>query len=613
MSQARNETIVAVLIAASIGISILWSIYSKPTVAPPAASVAAAQPGNKKKKATGTDASTDTVKKALNPERKKSSEPAIPTTPSSSNNNKNVASENDSLNKAELSQTESALGTKEFKTGSFRLSIDHFSRAIDLCPEEDRGSKKVLLNNRAAAREKLLEWKETEADAALALELDPSYRRAIQRRAKARENLGKFTEALEDLVLWKTLDTTDANQEERTLTFQSIDRVARILAKTEAEKIWKVRSNISKPFKLPRLGACRQYYYGFSLDGRAMRAPPSLLVVNDAVNSLNENDIGYGEQLCKIACLYKARLELEEAMKYFEKALSVAKLSPVTQARCLSEIASLYYLSDDFKACKEKLLTAQKLHETSRSYILLAYLAVHNGDLAEARALLDKGKLCIENGPEAKNERADLYFYYSVIACLEEKPDLSLAREYLDTAISDAPDFGTAYMQLGVVLFRLNLVTEGLEVLDRACVMIPEIGEVHNFHGEVLMSLNKRDEASKKFADAMNADDQCVLPLLNRGVMYMSTEDGSLPVDEDLKSAISLFDQAVAIDPTCDIAFIHRASYYCIVGDLKMAMENYDKAIEITNAMTYLKEYLGFRAMCVADIAVQEKLKSSSN
>ena len=66
---------------------------------------------------------------------------------------------------------------------------------------------------------------------------------------------------------------------------------------------------------------------------------------------------------------------------------------------------------------------------------------------------------------------------------------------------------------------------------------------------------------------------------------------------------------AIKIDPTSEIAFIHRASYYCLIGDLNMAVENYNQAINLTKSVPFLTEYLIFRLMCTVDIAIQEKVK----
>ena len=147
-----------------------------------------------------------------------------------------------------------------------------------------------------------------------------------------------------------------------------------------------------------------------------------------------------------------------------------------------------------------------------------------------------------------------------------------------------------------------------MEALEQSCLLVPEIAEVHNFHGEVLMSLNRRNEALVSFDEALHVDGTCSLPLLNKGVMRLSSENGDQPTQEDLAKAIELFDRAVEVDPSNDMAFIHRASYYCQVGDLKTALDNYDEAIRLTRSLPSLTDYLGFRILCAADYSLQQKL-----
>ena len=79
-----------------------------------------------------------------------------------------------------------------------------------------------------------------------------------------------------------------------------------------------------------------------------------------------------------------------------------------------------------------------------------------------------------------------------------------------------------------------------LQSLQKACEIVPELPEVHNYYGEVLMTVGRSDEAIKKFSDASAADPNCALPLLNRGVMYMSSSDGSPSSQADL-AEVSLF------------------------------------------------------------------------
>lgn len=505
----------------------------------------------------------------------------------------------DVATKSELAQKESALGTKAFKSGSYSTSVEHFTRAIDLCPETDLG-KKVMLNNRAAAREKMLDWQESIRDSTLALDLDPQYRRALVRRAKAYEAVNQLPEALGDLTLVRQLDALNGEEESPEM-LASFERLTKQIGTMEAVERW-ARKKLDQrtqdgKLALPQnLNSVKQYYYSFSHEAGQFRAPPSASAVAAAEEQVDSND---AQAVLALAQMHKYRLDLESAFVLFAQVAATG--NDAVKAEALCELASLYHLCGDYLSAKEKLDEAQQVHATTRGCIKLALLAVEDGDFNLAKELTSSVNA------EDMHERADLAFHQSAIACIE-LGDLSLAKELLDQALEGVPDYGLAHMQLGIIHFRLGNTEEALAQLEQSCLMVPELAEVHNFHGEVLMSLGRRDEALSKFMDASTADKHCALPLLNRGVLHMQKEDPSqAPSEEELKLAIELFDQAVEVDPASEIAYVHRASYYGLVGNFDMALENYDKAIQLAKSFTDLQEYCSFRAACSAQRMVQKQ------
>jgi len=309
--------------------------------------------------------------------------------------------------------------------------------------------------------------------------------------------------------------------------------------------------------------------------------------------------------------MHKQRLELQEAHKLWETILNDKSAPRAVKAQAYAEIASLYHLSGDNATSRESLEKAQSLHVTSTACIKLAALAVADGDFESARGYLAKAESSINKvGENAKYERADLNFNLSAVICLDGG-DIATARELLDSALVDVPDYGVAHMQLGVVLFRMGLIEDSLRSLEQACLLVPELAEVHNFLGEVLMSVDRKEEAVAAFDQALHVDSSSVLPLLNKGVMHLSRSDDHTPTEEDLQAALRFFNQAVNVDPSSEVAYIHRASYYCQVGDLKAALENYDLAIASAKSRPSLLEYLSFRALCEADLTAHDTLSKS--
>jgi len=84
-------------------------------------------------------------------------------------------------------------GNAAFKAGKWDQAIERYTRGMQLDP-----SNCVLPANRAMALLKKSQYGAAEADCTLALSIDPTYVKALQRRASARTGLGKLSQAVTD-------------------------------------------------------------------------------------------------------------------------------------------------------------------------------------------------------------------------------------------------------------------------------------------------------------------------------------------------------------------------------------------------------------------------------
>lgn len=89
-------------------------------------------------------------------------------------------------------------GNEHFKKGDYIEAESSYTRGLQICPSCFQKDRSVLFSNRAAARMKQDKKEMAISDCSKAIQLNPSYIRAILRRAELYEKTDKLDEALED-------------------------------------------------------------------------------------------------------------------------------------------------------------------------------------------------------------------------------------------------------------------------------------------------------------------------------------------------------------------------------------------------------------------------------
>ena len=89
-------------------------------------------------------------------------------------------------------------GNEFFKKSMLKEAVECYSKAIEHCPVNNSRELAVLFQNRAAAYEKLNLWEAVVADCSKAIQLDDRYIKAISRRARAYQKLGKKEQWVHD-------------------------------------------------------------------------------------------------------------------------------------------------------------------------------------------------------------------------------------------------------------------------------------------------------------------------------------------------------------------------------------------------------------------------------
>ncbi|XP_025722903.1 tetratricopeptide repeat protein 1 [Callorhinus ursinus] len=89
-------------------------------------------------------------------------------------------------------------GNVQFKRGDYIEAESSYSQALQMCPSCFQKDRSILFSNRAAARMKQDKKEMAISDCSKAIQLNPSYIKAILRRAELYEKTDKLDEALED-------------------------------------------------------------------------------------------------------------------------------------------------------------------------------------------------------------------------------------------------------------------------------------------------------------------------------------------------------------------------------------------------------------------------------
>ncbi|KAI5751670.1 hypothetical protein M8J77_009727 [Diaphorina citri] len=119
-----------------------------------------------------------------------------------------------------------AKGNDFFKQKKYKEAIEFYTKGILLCPTNEKKTLSALYQNRAAAHENLGNFESVLEDTNSALEIVPNYIKAIARRAKAYEQMGKLDLALQDVTACCIFENFSSQS-----SLMSADRVLKALGK----------------------------------------------------------------------------------------------------------------------------------------------------------------------------------------------------------------------------------------------------------------------------------------------------------------------------------------------------------------------------------------------
>lgn len=634
---------------------------------------------NQQKKSS--DATTSDVKKEAN------DTPAAPTTTTAASaapaNDASKDKQQQSTNKPsnakgnnlEVPQAKGAEATNFFKNGDYSKAIELYTEALEATPEEYKTERAVLLNNRAAAYDKVGNKDESIKDCTSVLEIDPLHQKALQRRIRlcsfvaltaTEEELqtqkvkAYSSLALGDLALFCALEIMQEREVPANIGEQ-MEKIMKSIGKTEAKEILQRRkkeiANKDPHQSFPRTAFITTYFYSFSSDAAKLRSPPAasqLALINTSIEDLENEDVVDEEDTSadpetarrkkKLTLFYDLsrvhlfRKEYEDCFKILREIAPQAedesnKLNKELKANIFIDYGTFLHLMGNLAEAKVALEKAIAFNpESLNAYIKLAGVSVEMQQMDKCQAYFTSAEAIIQRIKQdqdlfqkRKNDVADYHFHHGFLHMLGQK--LSDAELEMRESIKISPNFAAAHMQLGVILFRQGKADDALVSLENACLQSPELPDVHNYYGEVLLSLERYEEAENQFMQAYNSDFTHPTSYINRALSRIQhvnniiTQSGGNGLSESDIShaeairaeAFKLFDKAIEVDPTCETVYVHMANDFFQRGELPKAIELFQKAIDLSKTSNDLEEYCAMRASCQAQMdaaAVLTKIKA---
>ncbi|RYP55337.1 hypothetical protein DL768_000092 [Monosporascus sp. mg162] len=465
-------------------------------------------------------------------------------------------------------------GNRAYGSKDYNRAIDLYSKAI-LCKPDP-----IFYSNRAACFNSLGSWDRVVEDTTAAINLDPLYVKALNRRANAYENLKQFSEALLDFTASCIIDEFKNES-----SAAAVERLLKKVAEQKAEDILKSKD----PSKLPSPTFVSNYIQSF----REKPRPEGLEDMNDIPEDTGKGQLQRGLQ----AMDKKTHEAYEEAATAFEKALELGGLDEYE--------ALAYNLRGTFRCLKgsqeEALLDLDKSIELdpsmTQSYVKRASMHLEMGARDKAADDLEKAIQQNDQDPDIYYHRAQLHFIHGEFQ--------HAAKDYQKSIDLDNK-FIFSHIQLGVTQYKMGSIASSMATFRRTIKNFEKVPDVYNYYGELLLDQGKFDEAIQKFDTAMEMEKQTkpmamnVLPLINKALALFQQRN-------EFAEAEKLCDAALIIDPECDIAVATMAQLLLQQGKVTDALKYFERAAELARTPGEIVNALSYAEATRTQLQVQEK------
>ncbi|KAJ0284920.1 hypothetical protein COL922a_006410 [Colletotrichum nupharicola] len=464
-------------------------------------------------------------------------------------------------------------GNKSYGGKDYNQAIDLYSKAI-LCK-----ANPIFYSNRAACYNALGDWDKVVEDTTAAINLDPEYVKALNRRANAYEHLKMYGEALLDFTASCIIDSFKNEN--------SAQAVERLLKKFAEQKAQEMMAN--RPNKLPSHTFVGNYLQSF-------RVKPRPAGLEDSI-ALDE-ETGKGQLQLGLAALEKKTGDgYEEARAAFEKALELGELEEFEAFayNLRGTFSCLLGKHDDAMSDLSKSIELDP--SMTQSYIKRASMNLELGAPEKAADDFDKAMEQNAEDPDIYYHRAQLHFI---------KGEFSDAAKDYQKSIDLDRDFIFSHIQLGVTQYKMGSIASSMSTFRRCIKNFKDVPDVYNYYGELLLDQGNFQEAIEKFDAAIDMESKTkpmamnVLPLINKALTLFQWK-------QDFGEAEKLCQKALIIDPECDIAVATMAQLLLQQGKVTEALKYFERAAELARTEGEIVNALSYAEATRTQLQVQEK------
>ncbi|ORY82266.1 TPR-like protein [Neocallimastix californiae] len=464
----------------------------------------------------------------------------------------------------ELAKKAKDEGNKLFESKKYNKAIKQYSKAIELYPDS------IYYNNRAACYSNLGKMDEVIADCTEALKLNPKYVKALKRRAQAYEKTKNLELALNDYTALCIIDEFSNN---------SIVTANEAVLKERAEEVTNEIIKNRKP-KLPSDTFITTYLDSFRTKEEYYD--------ESSGNVWKEED---GESLFLNALENTKLKNYKTASEQVDHALQIGIKNNKMKAGALRLRGTYLYLANSMEPAIADFEESLKLDpENIQTHIKLASCLLEKGELEPSLELFDRAAMISSDDP-------DLYYHRAHIKFMLNQYDDAI-EDYKKSAELD-PSFVFSFIQQGVAYYRNGSTPTAIKTFEDAAKKFPNSPDLHNYYGEILMDLQRFDDAMNEFDKASKVAPQLPFSYVNKALLYQQKMD--------LLNSEKFVRKALEVDPECDTAHVHLAQICLQKHDIAEAVEEYGKAIEVARTNMDLQQAVMCREAAKAQLDVIKK------